>query len=120
MIFQIWRAHVGLTKVHPILPGQTYLGCNVSAILFKPIKEICVDVVSILSFLDFYELHSRMIKRQNILVAVFRQIRWLTGKRKTLVCKRSSIPDNQGILATTTEAPRSEHGLPLRDPQEVV
>lgn len=59
-----------------------YLGCNESTLLFKPIEEIGIDVVStLLFFVDVYEFHARMVKWQDILVAVFWQINWVTRQK---------------------------------------
>lgn len=72
---------------------QIYLRCDVRIFLFKSIQEIRVDVIAI--FLAFFclQAYSRMIKGQNILVAVFWQISWVTGRRETSNIRKRQVSD---------------------------
>ena len=54
---------------------HSYLGCDISVFLFKTIQEVCIDVITAVFLHQFY---ARMIEWQNVLVAVFRQINWIT------------------------------------------
>lgn len=54
---------------------HSYLGCNISVFLFKTIQEVRIDVITAFFLHQFY---ARMIEWQNVLVAVFRQINWIT------------------------------------------
>ena len=54
----------------------SYLGCNISVVLFKITQEVRIDVITAFFFLQ--QFYARMIEWQNILVAVFMQINWVT------------------------------------------
>ena len=66
---------------------HSYLSCNISVFLFKTIQEVRIDVITAFFFL--HQFYARMIEWQNVLVAVFRQINWITREINRL--KLSSI-----------------------------
>ena len=75
------KVQVRFQKLH--WTTQIYLRCDVIIFLVKSIQEIRVDVIAIFLSLFYLQAYSRMIKRKNILVAVFWHISWVTERRKT-------------------------------------
>lgn len=85
---------------------HSYLACNISAFLFKTIQEVRIDVITAFFFL--HQFYARMIEWQNVLVAVFRQINWITSEINRFKLSRIRRPQcthgSQFSLSRETQA----------------